>query len=54
MKKGKVTITEREYILISKGLSHLIDEYTNYENSEKYIKEIKEIKSKLVKPFNNN
>ena len=48
----QITITERQYILISKGLHHLTDEYKNYGSSKHTLKEIKELKEKLVKPFN--
>ncbi len=51
MKKGNVTITEKEYIIINKGLSHLIDEYDKDENMRKYILPIYELRSKLAKPF---
>jgi|TARA_R100000081_G_C4684143_1_gene99070 hypothetical protein len=47
-----VTITERQYILISKGLHHLADEYKNYDSSEKVLSEIKDLREKLVKPLN--
>ena len=47
----QITITERQYILISKGLHHLTDEYKNYGSSKHTLKEIKELKEKLVKPF---
>lgn len=48
----QVTITEREYILISRGLHHLTDEYKNYDYSKNTLKEITELRNKLVKPFN--
>jgi len=53
MKKATTTITERDYIVISKGLAHLISEYKNDKKiDKKYIKEIEELKYRLVKPFN--
>jgi predicted class III extradiol MEMO1 family dioxygenase len=53
MKKATTTITERDYIIISKGLSHLMDEYKNDKKiDQKYIKEIENLKLKLVEPFN--
>ena len=53
MKKATTTITERDYIIISKGLSHLISEYQNDKKIDpKHIKEIEDLKLKLVEPFN--
>ena len=61
MKKATTTITERQYILISRGLSHLINEYDNMinknntignpnnnQNLERTIKEINDLRNRLA------